>query len=93
MSVRAPQGRQEDAEEYLGFILNGLHEEMLSLKKLLAAHSESELSGLQRLGPLPGGLSHVPRACLSGSAAPSSLHSVALVAFPLPVTQHLCNYT
>ncbi|XP_058530354.1 ubiquitin carboxyl-terminal hydrolase 10 [Ochotona princeps] len=34
------KGRQEDAEEYLGFILNGLHEEMLSLKKLLAAHSE-----------------------------------------------------
>lgn len=34
------KGRQEDAEEYLGFILNGLHEEMLALKKLLSADSE-----------------------------------------------------
>ncbi|XP_026569726.1 ubiquitin carboxyl-terminal hydrolase 10 isoform X2 [Pseudonaja textilis] len=38
--VRIPHGRQEDAEEYLGFILNGLHEEMLILKKLLSPHSE-----------------------------------------------------
>uniref|UniRef100_A0A2K5MGD8 ubiquitinyl hydrolase 1 n=1 Tax=Cercocebus atys TaxID=9531 RepID=A0A2K5MGD8_CERAT len=28
------KGRQDDAEEYLGFILNGLHEELLNLKKL-----------------------------------------------------------
>ncbi|MEE6499989.1 hypothetical protein FKM82_003661 [Ascaphus truei] len=34
-SSLSEKGRQEDAEEYLGFILNGLHEEMLSLKKLL----------------------------------------------------------
>ncbi|XP_029463949.1 ubiquitin carboxyl-terminal hydrolase 10 isoform X2 [Rhinatrema bivittatum] len=34
------KGRQEDAEEYLGFILNGLHEEMLELKKLLFPQSE-----------------------------------------------------
>nr|XP_044991887.1 ubiquitin carboxyl-terminal hydrolase 10 isoform X2 [Jaculus jaculus] len=35
-SSLSEKGRQEDAEEYLGFILNGLHEEMLSLKKLLS---------------------------------------------------------
>ncbi|XP_030045327.1 ubiquitin carboxyl-terminal hydrolase 10 [Microcaecilia unicolor] len=34
-SSLSEKGRQEDAEEYLGFILNGLHEEMLELKKLL----------------------------------------------------------
>ncbi|XP_051703294.1 ubiquitin carboxyl-terminal hydrolase 10 [Oryctolagus cuniculus] len=39
-SSLSEKGRQEDAEEYLGFILNGLHEEMLGLKKLLAAHGE-----------------------------------------------------
>ncbi|XP_055984551.1 ubiquitin carboxyl-terminal hydrolase 10-like [Sorex fumeus] len=33
-------GRQEDAEECLDFILNGLHEEMLALKKLLSPDSE-----------------------------------------------------
>lgn len=35
------QGRQEDAEEYLGFILNGLHEEMVALKKLISPEEES----------------------------------------------------
>ncbi|XP_069353936.1 ubiquitin carboxyl-terminal hydrolase 10 [Eulemur rufifrons] len=39
-SSLSEKGRQEDAEEYLGFILNGLHEEMLSLKKLLSPNSE-----------------------------------------------------
>ncbi|XP_075045463.1 ubiquitin carboxyl-terminal hydrolase 10 isoform X2 [Mixophyes fleayi] len=34
-SSLSEKGRQEDAEEYLGFVLNGLHEEMLSLKKIL----------------------------------------------------------
>ncbi|CAI9538272.1 unnamed protein product, partial [Staurois parvus] len=34
-STLSEKGRQEDAEEYLGFVLNGLHEEMLSLRKLL----------------------------------------------------------
>ncbi|KAK2086602.1 Ubiquitin carboxyl-terminal hydrolase 10, partial [Saguinus oedipus] len=33
-------GRQEDAEEYLGFILNGLHEKMVNLKKLLSPNNE-----------------------------------------------------
>lgn len=42
--MRLPfQGRQEDAEEYLGFVLNGLHEEMLSLKKLLYLQNDSTL--------------------------------------------------
>uniref|UniRef100_A0A8C6RKM7 Ubiquitin carboxyl-terminal hydrolase 10 n=1 Tax=Nannospalax galili TaxID=1026970 RepID=A0A8C6RKM7_NANGA len=39
-SSLSEKGRQEDAEEYLGFILNGLHEEMLSLKKLLSPTNE-----------------------------------------------------
>ncbi|KAK2086726.1 Ubiquitin carboxyl-terminal hydrolase 10 [Saguinus oedipus] len=34
-------GQQEDAEEYLGFILNGLHEEMVNLKKLLSPNNEN----------------------------------------------------
>ncbi|XP_053556842.1 ubiquitin carboxyl-terminal hydrolase 10 [Bombina bombina] len=34
-SSLSEKGRQEDAEEYLGFVLNGLHEELLLLKKLL----------------------------------------------------------
>uniref|UniRef100_A0A2K5K498 Ubiquitin carboxyl-terminal hydrolase n=1 Tax=Colobus angolensis palliatus TaxID=336983 RepID=A0A2K5K498_COLAP len=40
-SSLSEKGRQEDAEEYLGFILNGLHEEMLNLKKLLSPNNES----------------------------------------------------
>nr|XP_044616768.1 ubiquitin carboxyl-terminal hydrolase 10 isoform X2 [Equus asinus] len=39
-SSLSEKGRQEDAEEYLGFILNGLHEEMLNLKKLLSPSTE-----------------------------------------------------
>ncbi|XP_027629246.1 ubiquitin carboxyl-terminal hydrolase 10 [Tupaia chinensis] len=39
-SSLSEKGRQEDAEEYLGFILNGLHEEMLNLKKLLSPSNE-----------------------------------------------------
>uniref|UniRef100_A0A8C5LB43 Ubiquitin carboxyl-terminal hydrolase n=1 Tax=Jaculus jaculus TaxID=51337 RepID=A0A8C5LB43_JACJA len=35
-SSLSEKGRQEDDEEYLCFILNGFHEEMLSLKKLLS---------------------------------------------------------
>ena len=33
--------RQEDAEEYSGFILNGLHEEMQNQKKLLSPNNEN----------------------------------------------------
>uniref|UniRef100_A0A8C5QK24 Ubiquitin carboxyl-terminal hydrolase n=1 Tax=Leptobrachium leishanense TaxID=445787 RepID=A0A8C5QK24_9ANUR len=40
-STLSEKGRQEDAEEYLGFVLNGLHEEMLSLKKLLCPQNDS----------------------------------------------------
>ncbi|KAG9352503.1 hypothetical protein JZ751_020917 [Albula glossodonta] len=46
-SSLSEKGRQEDAEEYLGFILNGLHEEMLALKKLLSPQEDkaSTLNG------------------------------------------------
>uniref|UniRef100_A0A674DXW8 Ubiquitin carboxyl-terminal hydrolase n=1 Tax=Salmo trutta TaxID=8032 RepID=A0A674DXW8_SALTR len=39
-SSLSEKGRQEDAEEYLGFTLNGLHEEMLALKKLFSPQEE-----------------------------------------------------
>ncbi|TKC33334.1 hypothetical protein EI555_006511 [Monodon monoceros] len=39
-SSLSEKGHQKDAEEYLGFILNGLYEEMLNLKKLLSANNE-----------------------------------------------------
>uniref|UniRef100_A0AAR2M1C4 Ubiquitin carboxyl-terminal hydrolase n=1 Tax=Pygocentrus nattereri TaxID=42514 RepID=A0AAR2M1C4_PYGNA len=39
-SSLSEKGRQEDAEEYLGFTLNGLHEEMLALKKLISPQEE-----------------------------------------------------
>ncbi|KAM9764855.1 ubiquitin carboxyl-terminal hydrolase 10 isoform 2-T2 [Menidia menidia] len=41
-SSLSEKGRQEDAEEYLGFTLNGLHEEMLALKKLISPLEEKE---------------------------------------------------
>ncbi|XP_023694048.2 ubiquitin carboxyl-terminal hydrolase 10-like isoform X1 [Paramormyrops kingsleyae] len=44
-SSLSEKGRQEDAEEYLGYILNGLHEEMLAVKKLLSP-PEEEVSTL-----------------------------------------------
>uniref|UniRef100_A0A4W4GWX2 Ubiquitin carboxyl-terminal hydrolase n=1 Tax=Electrophorus electricus TaxID=8005 RepID=A0A4W4GWX2_ELEEL len=40
-SSLSEKGRQEDAEEYLGFTLNGLHEEMLALKKLISPQEEN----------------------------------------------------
>ncbi|XP_068598619.1 ubiquitin carboxyl-terminal hydrolase 10 [Brachionichthys hirsutus] len=46
-SSLSEKGRQEDAEEYLGFTLNGLHEEMLALKKLISPQDEK--------APMPNG--------------------------------------
>uniref|UniRef100_A0AAX7UU70 Ubiquitin carboxyl-terminal hydrolase n=1 Tax=Astatotilapia calliptera TaxID=8154 RepID=A0AAX7UU70_ASTCA len=43
-SSLSEKGRQEDAEEYLGFTLNGLHEEMLALKKLISPQEEKALT-------------------------------------------------
>ncbi|XP_019742281.1 ubiquitin carboxyl-terminal hydrolase 10 isoform X1 [Hippocampus comes] len=52
-SSLSEKGRQEDAEEYLGFILNGLHEEMLALKKLISPQEETEY-------PTPNGPESLP---------------------------------
>ncbi|XP_004842782.2 ubiquitin carboxyl-terminal hydrolase 10 isoform X1 [Heterocephalus glaber] len=52
-SSLSEKGRQEDAEEYLGFILNGLHEEMLSLKRLLSPDSEKLTVSNGPRSPLP----------------------------------------
>ncbi|XP_064169617.1 ubiquitin carboxyl-terminal hydrolase 10 isoform X1 [Anguilla rostrata] len=46
-------GRQEDAEEYLGCVLNGLQEEMLALKKLLCPEEE-KVGTLNGPGSQPG---------------------------------------
>uniref|UniRef100_A0A0E9RQ69 Uncharacterized protein n=1 Tax=Anguilla anguilla TaxID=7936 RepID=A0A0E9RQ69_ANGAN len=47
------KGRQEDAEEYLGCVLNGLQEEMLALKKLLCP--EEEKVGNAQRSRIPAG--------------------------------------
>ncbi|XP_026863233.2 ubiquitin carboxyl-terminal hydrolase 10 isoform X1 [Electrophorus electricus] len=52
-SSLSEKGRQEDAEEYLGFTLNGLHEEMLALKKLISPQEE-KVSTPNGPGPHPG---------------------------------------
>uniref|UniRef100_A0A3P9KJS8 Ubiquitin carboxyl-terminal hydrolase n=1 Tax=Oryzias latipes TaxID=8090 RepID=A0A3P9KJS8_ORYLA len=46
-SSLSEKGRQEDAEEYLGFTLNGLHEEMLALKKLISPQEEKSQPGVE----------------------------------------------
>ncbi|KAM6222953.1 ubiquitin carboxyl-terminal hydrolase 10 [Rhynchocyon petersi] len=51
-SSLSEKGRQEDAEEYLGFILNGLHEEMLNLKKLISPNNEKLSISNGPQGPL-----------------------------------------
>ncbi|KAI4880908.1 hypothetical protein NFI96_029793, partial [Prochilodus magdalenae] len=53
-SSLSEKGRQEDAEEYLGFTLNGLHEEMLALKKLISPQEETEVSTPNGPGSHPG---------------------------------------
>ena len=37
-----PQGRQEDAEEFLGCVLDGLHEEMVLAKKMTSESKEAD---------------------------------------------------
>ncbi|KAM6943247.1 ubiquitin carboxyl-terminal hydrolase 10 isoform 1-T1 [Xenentodon cancila] len=51
-SSLSEKGRQEDAEEYLGFTLNGLHEEMLALKRLISPQEEK--------APTPNGPESTP---------------------------------
>ncbi|CAL9701881.1 unnamed protein product [Knipowitschia caucasica] len=52
-SSLSEKGRQEDAEEYLGFTLNGLHEEMLALKKMISPQ-EYEVSAPNGPDTQPG---------------------------------------
>jgi len=35
------EGRQEDAEEFLSHLLNGLHDEMIKVRNILHVHSHS----------------------------------------------------
>ncbi|XP_022084105.1 ubiquitin carboxyl-terminal hydrolase 10-like [Acanthaster planci] len=46
-SMSIKQGHQEDAEEFLGCLLNGLHEEMLALMKYYAPAKYGDASGSQ----------------------------------------------
>jgi len=46
------QGRQEDAEEYLGFLLNGIHEEFISkYTKTTNSNKKSDGDGWMEVGP------------------------------------------
>ena len=39
------EGRQEDAEEFLTFLLNGLNDEMISVLKLLSSNEDEDKNG------------------------------------------------
>ncbi|KAJ8959011.1 hypothetical protein NQ314_006309 [Rhamnusium bicolor] len=64
-------GRQQDAEEYLGCILNGLHEEMLGLTKATGNGADAEAA---EVGSVSGGFGRTPIADIFGGLLRSRIH-------------------
>ncbi|KAJ8967682.1 hypothetical protein NQ314_002689 [Rhamnusium bicolor] len=64
-------GRQQDAEEYLGCILNGLHEEMLGLTKATGNGADVEAA---EVGSVAGGFGRTPIADIFGGLLRSRIH-------------------